>query len=256
MLKLGARPATERTASLGGRTITFRVRVSRTATRARINVGPAGLEIVVPPSKPESFAEAFLAENEAWVLAQLEAAERLGGVRKPNQVVGPGILLRGKQAPVSVEWRDGGALYPIISEQGGRVFVSARQGQEADLSAALSRWLRSQARAVIVDRVALWSEKVGAKPGRVFIRSQKTKWGNCSAAGNLSLNWRLIMAPPRTLDAIVIHELVHLTEPTHQARFWLLLRSHCPTYDRDVRWLAENESRVFATPILPDRLPK
>lgn len=80
----------------------------------------------------------------------------------------------------------------------------------------------------------------------MYIRGQRTKWGNCSAAGNPSFNWRLAMALPPAFDAVVVHELVHLIEPSHAPRFWLILRSHCPDYRDRVRWLAENEARVFA----------
>jgi predicted metal-dependent hydrolase len=83
-------------------------------------------------------------------------------------------------------------------------------------------------------------------PNRVYIRGQRTKWGNCSNRRNLSFNWRLVMAPQDSLDAIVIHELAHLIEPTHEVRFWLLVRSHCPDYDRNVRWLTVNRAALFA----------
>ena len=118
---------------------------------------------------------------------------------------------------------------------------------KATAGAAVERWLRREARRMIEGRVAVWSRALRRAPERVYIRGQRTKWGNCSKLRNLSFNWRLVMAPQDTLDAIVIHELAHLVEPTHGTRFWLLVRSHCPDYDTRVRWLATHEPLLFAT---------
>jgi len=53
------------------------------------------------------------------------------------------------------------------------------------------------------------------------------------------------MAPPDTLDAVVIHELLHLREPTHGPKFWLLIATHCPNYHDRMRWLSEHEAELF-----------
>jgi hypothetical protein len=67
---------------------------------------------------------------------------------------------------------------------------------------------------------------------------QRTKWGNCSARGNLSFNWRLIMAPDFVLRYLVTHEAVHLAIPDHSARFWLTVQSLCPESEKARQWLA------------------
>ena len=71
---------------------------------------------------------------------------------------------------------------------------------------------------------------MGQTSGRVYIMDQRTKWGGCSRRGNLSFNWRPVMAPPEVLDYIVVHELAHLTERNHSTRFWLIVRSYCLEY--------------------------
>ena len=81
-------------------------------------------------------------------------------------------------------------------------------------------------------------------PGRLYVMGQRTKWGGCSRRRNLSFNWRLVMAPPEVLDYIVVHELVHLIEPYHSKKFWLIVRSRCPRFETYKRWLRENEDRL------------
>ena len=83
------------------------------------------------------------------------------------------------------------------------------------------------------------------RAGRVYVMGQKTKWGNCSSMGNLSFNWRLILAPPAVLDYVVVHELAHLAEPRHSKRFWLIVRSHCGDYERHRRWLRQQQQTLY-----------
>ena len=90
-------------------------------------------------------------------------------------------------------------------------------------------------------------------PNRVYVMGQRTKWGNCSALGNLSFNWRLIMAPDYVLRYIVTHEMVHLAIPDHSQRFWLTVQSLCPNADRARQWLVANGHRL--TVDLADLLP-
>jgi len=235
-----------RTGTLGGREVRYTVTVSPTASKARIRVGPAGVEVIVPRSAGPGRALEFLAEQADWVLAQLDRLERLGSIRSPVREADPGtILFRGERVPVRVVAADTCRRFALVgrAEQGITVTVPTRGG--VDAAAAVERWLRREARAAAEARVLVWARALKRTPNRVYIRGQRTKWGNCSALGNLSLNWRLVMAPERVLDAIVIHELAHLIEPTHQARFWLIVRSHCPDYDARVRWLTENHSALF-----------
>lgn len=74
----------------------------------------------------------------------------------------------------------------------------------------------------------------------IRIRAQKTRWGSCSSKGTLSFNWKLMMAPDEVIDYVVVHELCHLCEMNHSKRFWSLVGTILPDYQRRRRWLKEN----------------
>ena len=98
--------------------------------------------------------------------------------------------------------------------------------------------------------------RIKREPNRIYIMDQRTKWANCSALGNLSFNWRLIMAPDYVLHYIVTHEMVHLAIPDHSRRFWLSLQSHCPSTEKARQWLVANAHRLtanFADLLPPER---
>lgn len=89
----------------------------------------------------------------------------------------------------------------------------------------------------IRERLSEYAPKIGVQFGRVTIREQKSRWGSCSAKGNLNFNWKLIMAPPEVLNYVVIHELCHLIEFNHSNRFWTLVETQMPEYALWKKWL-------------------
>lgn len=99
------------------------------------------------------------------------------------------------------------------------------------------KWLKAEAGRYIRPRVAELSENLLLPYNRLFIRSQKRKWGNCSAEKNISVNWRIIKAPEFVIDYVIIHELCHTLIMKHTAKFQTLLNSHCPNYKQAQAWL-------------------
>src|SRR5258706_526617 len=74
----------------------------------------------------------------------------------------------------------------------------------------------------------------------VAVRDQKTRWGSCSIRGTITLNWRLIQAPPFIADYLIVHELMHLREMNHSPRYWGHVAQAFPEYRLAERWLKEN----------------
>ncbi len=99
---------------------------------------------------------------------------------------------------------------------------------------------KKQARLVITNRVQYYSQFTKNYYHTISIRDQKTRWGSCSGKGNLSFNWRLILAPPEILDYVVVHELCHLTHLNHSKDFWNMVGNILPDYKIRRKWLKEN----------------
>lgn len=108
----------------------------------------------------------------------------------------------------------------------------------------------ARARVLITARAEHWSDALGIPYGRIAIRSQRTRWGSCSAKGNLNFNWRLAAAPAAVLDYVVIHELCHLRELNHSRDFWEHVRAACPDYKSRRRWLRDNTAALMSVAAL------
>ncbi|MEM9723898.1 MAG: M48 family metallopeptidase, partial [Pseudomonadota bacterium] len=110
-------------------------------------------------------------------------------------------------------------------------------GPVADAGRRALLWLKEQARATLTDRAAWYADQLGAPFSKVSIRDTRSRWGSCSSAGALSFSWRLVMAPPRVLDYVAAHEVAHLREMNHSARFWAVVDGLKPDWRKDRAWL-------------------
>lgn len=99
------------------------------------------------------------------------------------------------------------------------------------------KWLKYVAGMYIRPRVYELSQNLLLPFNKLFIRSQKKKWGNCSADKNISINWRIVKAPEFVIDYVIIHELCHTLIMKHTVKFETLLYSHCPEYKQAQAWL-------------------
>ncbi len=118
--------------------------------------------------------------------------------------------------------------------------ILAQQEHQPQWSAADYEKAYRLALQVFQQKTALYANIMQVTYGRITVRDQKTRWGSCSAKGNLNFNWRLVLAPEAVLDYVVIHELAHRREMNHSPRFWELVETVMPDYKIHRRWRKEN----------------
>ena len=119
-----------------------------------------------------------------------------------------------------------------------------KQNEELDTLEPFSRQdideMARRALKVIPERVKLYSERIGVSYGRITIRNQKTKWGSCTASGNLNFNCLLMAAPAEVLDSVVVHEMCHRLHMDHSKAFYAEIYRVFPEYDKWNKWLKDN----------------
>lgn len=226
--------------TLGDRIVDYQLIRSKVAKKLRVRVGPRGMEVVQPDRRTGAPVEQFLQSHAAWILRQLDRMEGLKAIRRRNRLAPGTILFRGEPKPLRfkvVPGRSGGNR--VIHDAGGLLVIVGAQSKTL-AAKSLEYWFRAQARATISEEIEVLAAKLKKRPGRLYLMSQRTRWGNCSAKGNLSFNWRLMMAPDFVLQYLVTHEVVHLAIPNHAKRYWLAVQSHCPDMEKAKRWLKDN----------------
>lgn len=99
------------------------------------------------------------------------------------------------------------------------------------------------AKKVFAEKCRSYSVQMGVTYGTISIREQKTRWGSCSAKGNLNFNWKLVLMPEEILDYVVVHELAHRIQMNHSPAFWAIVERFVPDYKARRQWLKVNGAR-------------
>jgi predicted metal-dependent hydrolase len=139
------------------------------------------------------------------------------------------------------------AIY-IDTNQQLVVPVSSRANSpEQALRNKLIKWYKKVAMRHLELRVHNQAGKMltnGVTP-KIKVRDYKRRWGSCDQRGDLSFNWRIIMAPERVMDYVVVHELAHLQEFNHSRRFWNIVEQEMSDWREQQRWLSDNGSLLY-----------
>lgn len=110
---------------------------------------------------------------------------------------------------------------------------------------------KERARILIHEKLQIWSLVYGTTYNRVTIRNQRSRWGSCSARGNLNFNYRLIFLPEPLFDYVIVHELCHLIELNHSNAFWEHVERALPDYrERKVHLRSIPSSMLFTETVV------
>lgn len=225
---------------IGTKIIEYQINYSRRKTMS-ITVKPDGtIRVAAPKGTAAKTVQDWVASKSKWIaakMAEVEMANRQIAERSFQS--GEEFLYLGR--PMRLELvNDPQQTRTMVRGREGTIQVTGPDCSPAAVKAALETWYRWAAGRYIGARVQNYQIQVGRKPGRITIREQKTRWGSCSARGNLNFNWRIMMAPPEIIDYLVVHELCHLVHLNHSPVFWNLVGSIMPDYKVRKEWLGKN----------------
>ncbi len=226
---------------INGEPVTVRVRESSRARTTRLMIGAERpLEIIVPVGTADEEIVRAVAARREWIEKKRRKIQALVDRADQLGLDEPGRVWMGGE-PLLVERRpDSRAVANLADER----LVLGGAGVEAQQ--ALLRWYRRTARARLLQSAYRHADRLDLTFARLAVREQRTRWGSCSRRGNLSFNWRLIIAPPEVLEYVVVHELCHLRVPNHSKAFWRLLEGALSGWHHSARWLREHGSELRA----------
>jgi predicted metal-dependent hydrolase len=189
-------------------------------------------EVMVTVPRGGSAREAlrFVETNRDWISRERNRRSAAAG-HAAEWGPGTAIWFRGERTPLEV-----GRLHgrPYVQVAGERIFVA---DPEVNLRRPVEARLRQLARSILPARTLELARSHGIDIRSVSVRDQASRWGSCSARGVISLNWRLVQAPPEVCDYLIVHELMHRREMNHSARFWRLVATAVPGWRAAEAWL-------------------
>lgn len=121
---------------------------------------------------------------------------------------------------------------PVVSMDHRRITLTVRPGSPTSKrGAVMHEWHKALMHETVPPLINTWESKLGIKVSAYFLQRMKTKWGGCNhRAGHIRLNTELVKKPRDLLEYVIVHEMLHLIEPSHCERFIALLNRHYPTW--------------------------
>jgi predicted metal-dependent hydrolase len=211
---------------------TVLLRRHRQARRYTLRIQAATRDVIltIPPRGTLKEAREFAQRHGGWIAARLK--------RLPQAApFAPGLVMPLRGVPHRVSHRGGvrGTVWTEVDSHGERLLCVA--GGAAHIGRRVRDFLRREAKRDLQAASHRFAAALGLTIQRIVVRDQSSRWGSCSTTGVLSFSWRLILAPGDVLDYLAAHEVAHLVEMNHSAKFWRLVQRLCPEHERAKAWL-------------------
>ena len=192
---------------------------------------PSGrVRVAVPLRLNEDAVRLAVISRLGWIRRRQAEFEQQERQSQREFVTGERHYFEGRRFRIDVTERDGPPTVRLLNNT--TMALSVRPGADRDKrEAVLHRWYRCQLRVRLPALLAEWEPRVGAQVAEVRIRKMKTRWGTCNKdASRIWLNLELVKKPVACLEYIVVHEMVHLVERSHNDRFRDLMDKLMPQW--------------------------
>lgn len=209
---------------------------------ADIRVEEGSVSIIVPDQLPVDRITKLLKDKDRWIREKISLQREALPSSCKQYISGESFSYLGRNYRLKVI--DG--LFAPVKLIEGRLIVVLPNSQEHPhmIRNALIRWYKHHAEIKLNAKAQRYNSIVGVIPKSIGVRTFKSRWGSCSPAGQIDFNWKIIMAPNRIVDYVVIHELCHLIHHDHSPLFWKEVERAMPDYAECKEWLKMNAVKL------------
>ncbi len=185
--------------------------------------------LVAPTATRLDAARAYAISKLSWIREQQRKLKNQARETPRQFIERESHYLWGRRYLMTVLHRD---AKPCVILDHKRITLTVRPGSDARRRAeVIHEWHKSILHEVVPTLIKKWEPKLEVKVADYFLQRMKTKWGSCNhKAGHIRLNTELVKKPKDLLEYVIVHEMVHLLEPTHSDRFMAILGEHYPTW--------------------------
>ena len=210
---------------------------------AAIKIQKGKVYVMVPAGLTLAAIESLVANKSRWIKEKLAIQQKIIAIKPKVFVSGESFSYLDKSHPLKIV----GGLYPVIKLHREELVVSVRD-ETADNTAVIKQlliqWYKQQAESELRDKTERYARIIGVKPTSITIKTFKARWGSCSITAGIQYNWKIIIAPDRIVNYVVIHELCHILHHNHSPAFWKAVEHYCHDYRDCGAWLKMNGARL------------
>lgn len=191
---------------------------------------PSGrVTLTAPTATRLDVARAYAISRLGWIRAQQHKLTTQARETPRQFITRESHYLWGRRHLLTVVHRE---ARPSVSVDHKRITLTVRPGSDAAKRAeVIHSWHKSLLHELVPSLIGKWEPKLKVKVAGYFLQRMKTKWGSCNhRQGHIRLNTELVRKPKDLLEYVIVHEMVHLREPTHSEKFLAILGQHYPTW--------------------------
>ena len=212
------------------------VRTKRRKT-ASIKVIDGVVQAIVPDQLSDARVEGLIQKRIPWIRRKLREQSQAVLPKPKEYVSGESFTYLGRNYRLKVLRGND----QEVKLKGGYLEVGvSKKPKEGDIRNALVEWYEEHALNRLTEKTNRYAGIMGVSPNSIVARDYKSRWGSCSSKGDVSYNWRIIIAPHHIVDYVVVHELCHLKHPNHSPAYWKSVKSEIPDYEVCRQWLKEH----------------
>ena len=191
-----------------------------------LKITQAGLVIHAPKRISQSQLEDIIVQKADWVLRKLASitANKTPEIQWQH---GEQLLFLGTAITLTIEHN---ARSKAVEYEPGVLQLAMPDQDEMLIARKVVKWYKKQAITDFTRRLEIFSSKLGVKFTSLTLSNAASRWGSCNSKKEIRLNWRLLQAPPHIINYVVCHELAHIKEMNHSAKFWATVESIFPDY--------------------------
>jgi hypothetical protein len=171
-----------------------------------------------------------------WIKIRLQEEKQIQALKERNHMDGDQFSFLGVQYPIKITQGKARSVQ-LIGGKLNVVILKDEPHSGSSIKNLLVDWFIAKAKVVLFRKTKIFAAQIGVKPKNITIKDYKSKWGSCSISGNISYNWRIIMAPNHVIDYLVIHELCHMLEHNHSQDYWKHVSDNCKHFKDSKNWL-------------------
>ena len=223
----------------------FPVEVLKTNRKKSLSIRVDGpnVQVRAPKSISDNRIKKLLEKRTPWIKAKLEDYKRRPQSNNYRYVNGEIFKYLGRSYQLKLSIAD----LQSVKLHKGKLWVNLNKNDLHDSSTIkklLEGWYQSHAQDYLAKKTLQISRQLGKNPSSISVKNYKSRWGSCSSSGALTYNWRIIKAPIKIIEYIVVHELCHLIEHNHSPKYWKNVEKHIPLWKEHRSWLKDNGSSL------------
>ena len=226
--------------------IPFETKRTNRKKTASIKVNEGKVQIIVPMELTQDEIEETLYNKRQWIREKIRLHQDSMPAKPKEYVNGECFTYLGKNYKLKII-PDG---LGEVKLRAGYLELHMVEGlplkkRNAFMQNQIATWYKRNAQKRLKDKASRLASIHGLNPKSFSVKDFKSRWGSCSKDGDITLNWRIIMAPHHIVDYVVAHEICHLTEYNHSPVFWKQVERMIPDYKNCKEWLKHNSGKLI-----------